>query len=111
MKSRIVRPVNRRGQTNRKKRSTVSGDTQPMRPVGQSYGRNRLSDTQPMPAAEIRAKYNAYRQTIDRRREVLRTPQPQPARRKPRTSAKTKYEKYFDYDLLLVIVFLMPQRD
>ena len=107
MKSRIVRPVNRRGQTNRKKRSTVSGDTQPMRPVGQSYGRNRLSDTQPMPAAEIRAKYNAYRQTIDRRREVLRTPQPQPARRKPRTSAKTRYEKYFDYDLLLVIVFLM----
>ena len=78
-----------------------------MRPVGQSYGRNRLSDTQPMPAAEIRAKYNAYRQTIDRRREVLRTPQPQPARRNPRTSAKTKYEKYFDYDLLLVIVFLM----
>ena len=60
-----------------------------------------------MPAAEIRAKYNAYRQTIDRRREVLRTPQPQPARRNPRTSAKTKYEKYFDYDLLLVIVFLM----
>ncbi len=88
MKSRIVKPVNRRGQSNRKKKKNVPGDTQPM------------------PVAEIRSRYgSAYRQAIDRRRKVLRTPQP--VERLPRTAAKTGYEKYFDYDLLFVIVFLM----
>ena len=158
MKSRIVRPVNRRGQTNRKKKSRVSGETQPMRPVGQSTGRSRLSDTQPMQPVRVRtagtytadpravdprmtgeravnvraagsrsgySKYqNAYRQTIERRRQVLRTPQPREENGKARPAAKVKksgvsslmagrksktgsQEMYFDYDLLLVIVFLM----
>ena len=158
MKSRIVRPVNRRGQTNRKKKSRVSGETQPMRPVGQSTGRSRLSDTQPMQPVRVRtagtytadpravdprmtderavnvraagsrsgySKYqNAYRQTIERRRQVLRTPQPREENGKARPAARVKksgvsslmagrksktgaQEMYFDYDLLLVIVFLM----
>ena len=134
MKSRIVRPVNRRGQTNRKKKkSRVSGETQPMRPVGQNIRENRLSETQPMRPVSIRTAdsrpgystyRNAYRQTIERRRQVLRTPQPQEGNRDVRSAAKVKrtgvsslmagrkskagtQETYFDFDLLLVIIFLM----
>lgn len=164
MKSRIVRPVSRQGQNNRKKKkSRVSGDTQPMRPVGQSVRQNNLSDTQPMRPVNTRTVNtrtantrtvnsrtvstravntrtgsgrsaggrtgygtyrNAYRQEIDRRRQVLLTPQPQPERKPTRTNAKEKrggvsrllagrksrsgeQTMYFDYDLLLVIVFLM----
>ena len=131
MKSRIVRPVNRRGQTNRKKKkSRVSGETQPMRPVGQNIRENRLSETQPMRPVSIRTAdsrpgystyRNAYRQTIERRRQVLRTPQPQEGNRDVRSAAKVKrtgvsslmarrkskagtQETYFDFDLLLVII-------
>ena len=134
MKSRIVRPVNRRGQTNRKKKkSRVSGETQPMRPVGQNIRKNRLSETQPMRPVSIRTAdsrpgystyRNAYRQTIERRRQVLRTPQPQEGNRDVRSAAKVKgtgvsslmagrkskagtQETYFDFDLLLVVIFLL----
>lgn len=128
MKSRIVRPVNRHGQNyKKKKRKSVSGDTQPMRPVGQNYRRSRISDTQPMPPVDPGGGYDtyrsAYRDAIDRRRQVVRTPQPQTERRparpaKPKKSSlgrvisaarrrTAQQEDYFDYDLLLVIVFLM----
>ena len=139
MKSRIVRPVNRRGQANRKKKkSRVSGETQPMRPVGQNIRRNSLSDTQPISPVNVRASgayttggrpgygtyRNAYRQTIERRRQILRTPKPQEGNRDVRSGAKVKrsgvsslmarrkskagtQETYFDFDLLLVIIFLM----
>ena len=78
-----------------------------MRPVGQSYGRNRLSDTQPMPAAEIgqSTMHTGRRLTEDGRCCVLRSHSPREGT--PVLPLKTKYEKYFDYDLLLVIVFLM----
>ena len=128
MKSRIVRPVNRHGQNyKKKKKNSVSGDTQPMRPVGQNYRRSRISDTQPMPPVDPGGGYDtyrsAYRDVIDRRRQVVRTPQPQTERRparlaKPKKSSlgrvisaarsrTAQQEDYFDYDLLLVIVFLM----
>lgn len=128
MKSRIVRPVNRRGQNyKKKKKNSVSGDTQPMRPVGQNYRQSRISDTQPMEPVNPGGGYNTYRSTyrdaIDRRRQVVRTPQPQTERRparlaKPKKSSlgrvisaarsrTAQQEDYFDYDLLLVIVFLM----
>ena len=128
MKSRIVRPVNRRGQNyKKKKKNSVSGDTQPMRPVGQNYRQSRISDTQPMEPVNPGGGYNtyrsAYRDAIDRRRQVVRTPQPQTERRparlaKPKKSSlgrvisaarsrTAQQEDYFDYDLLLVIVFLM----
>lgn len=135
MKSRIVRPVNRREQSSRNNRkSRVSGDTQPMRPVGQSTRQDRFSDTRPMRPVNTRTrsgygKYrDSYRQTIDRRRQVLRTPKPEPERKNVRSAAKPKRSgisrmiadrrkraktaataqvQYFDYDLLLVIVFLM----
>ena len=128
MKSRIVRPVNRRGQNyKKKKKNSVSGDTQPMRPVGQNYRQSRISDTQPMEPVNPGGGYNtyrsAYREAIDRRRQVVRTPQPQTERRparlaKPKKSSlgrvisaarsrPAQQEDYFDYDLLLVIVFLM----
>lgn len=128
MKSRIVRPVNRRGQNyKKKKKNSVSGDTQPMRPVGQNYRQSRISDTQPMEPVNPGGGYNTYRSSyrdaIDRRRQVVRTPQPQTERRparlaKPKKSSlgrvisaarsrTAQQEDYFDYDLLLVIVFLM----
>ena len=94
MKSRIVRPVNRRGQNyKKKKKNSVSGDTQPMRPVGQNYRQSRISDTQPMEPVNPGGGYNtyrsAYRDAIDRRRQVVRTPQPQTERR-PARLAKPK---------------------
>ena len=132
MKSRIVRPVSRRGQNSSNRRRSVSGDTQPMRPVGQNVRQRRLSDTQPMRPVSHRPGYDtyrsAYRRTIDQRRQVLRTPQPQSQtdKRRSRPAAKSGRgsvsrllserkrragsaagEMYFDYDLLLVIVFLM----
>ena len=108
----------------------MSGDTQPMRPVGQG----RFSDTRPIRQVNTgtRSGYgtyrDSYRKTIDRRREVLRSPKPEPERRYARSAAKPKRSgisriianrrkraktaaatqvQYFDYDLLLVIVFLM----
>ena len=103
-----------------------------MRPVGQNVRQRRLSDTQPMRPVSHRPGYDtyrsAYRRTIDQRRQVLRTPQPQSQtdKRRSRPAAKSGRgsvsrllserkrragsaagEMYFDYDLLLVIVFLM----
>ncbi len=101
-----------------------------MRPVGQNVRQSRYGDTQPVRPVSSRSGYstytNAYRQSIDRRREMLRTPQPQTENRRKRPAAKAKRgsvsrllagrkrrngaaagEMYFDYDLLLVIIFLM----
>lgn len=92
-----------------------------------------FSDTRPMRPVSIRSGYEGYQRVIDRRREVLRTPKPLPEGRtaggesrerrarpakaqkrtglaavtvKSRNRAAGK-EQYFDFDLLLVIIFLM----
>ena len=104
-----------------------------MRPVRQSAGKQGPSAAQPMRPASGRTPAGrtgsgtyreAYRKTIDRRRQVLSTPQPQPESRDARRAVKAKrsgfgslmagrtgrsgvQERYFDYDLLLVIIFLM----
>lgn len=101
-----------------------------MRPVGQNVRRSRLDDTQPIRPVNFRTDYssysNTYRETIERRRKMLSAPQPQNENRRSRASARAKRrsvsglladrkrrigtasgEMYFDYDLLLVIVFLM----
>ena len=101
-----------------------------MRPVGQNIRQSRLGDTQPMrpvsPAPGYSTYRNAYRESIDRRREMLRTSQPQAEHRRNRPAAKAKRgsvsrllaerkrragaaagEMYFDYELLRVIIFLM----
>ena len=115
MKSRIVRPV-RRQDRNRKMDKKAGGralsDTQPM-------GRP-LSDTQPMRTAEVRAGYAGYRKNLERRREAINTPRPQAGKRaaKKKRSGRSwlgtlfsmksaAQEQYFDYDLLLVVIFLM----
>ena len=86
-----------------------------------------------MRPVSIRSGYEGYQRVIDRRREVLRTPKPLPEGRagngegrerrarpvkaqkrtglaaviaKSRSRAAGK-EQYFDFDLLLVIIFLM----
>ena len=129
MKSRIVRPVNRRGQNyKKKKKNSVSGDTQPMRPVGQNYRQSRISDTQPMEPVNPGGGYDtyrsAYRDAIDRRTSGG-ADSSAADRKKAGTTGKAEEEQswscdfgsqkqrtaqqedYFDYDLLLVIVFLM----
>ena len=106
MKSRIVRPVQRHGQMGKKNKKTS--------------GRRVSGDTQPMRTAEVRAGYAGYRKSIDRRREIVNTPRPRvqnrlvkrkPARRSWLGSIiSTKSmgaEQYFDFDLLLVVVFLL----
>lgn len=101
-----------------------------MRPVGQNIRSSRFDDTQPIRPVNSRPGYssyrNIYRETIDRRRKMLRAPQPQTENRRSQSAAKAKRgsvnrllagrkrrggaavgEMYFDYDLLLVIIFLM----
>lgn len=101
-----------------------------MRPVGQNIRRSRLDDTQPIRPVNSRTDYssygNTYREAIERRRKMLSAPQPQNENRRSRPSARAKRrsvsglladrkrrvgtssgEMYFDYDLLLIIVFLM----
>lgn len=126
MRSRRVQPIKQRGKKpgrSKNRRSSHNfGDTQPMKPIRDGY-RPDLSDTQPMQPVGIRAGYREYQKAIDRRREVLRTPKPAPDRRPAhRTKAQKIREagairralgksfakgEYFDFDMLLVIIFLM----
>lgn len=117
MRSRTVRPVKRRGQNQNTGRRNL-GETQPMRPV--SYYQGAAENRRP---GRVRSGYESYQRSIDRRREILRTPRPdvQGRRRQPqrrsglsaivyrmrRRSASAQKEQYYDYDLLLVIIFLM----
>lgn len=107
MKSRIVRPVRQRKQNKKNpgEKRTYNGETQPMRPVS------------------FRSGYAGYKRSIEQRRQVIETPRQAPKRNssgqtKPKQSAagrllsgsaakNTAADKYFDYDLLLVIIFLM----
>lgn len=129
MRSRTVRPIKRREQkkTGTKKSRINLGDTQPLRTAGYGRRRDSLSDTRPMRPMSIRSGYEEYQRALDRRRQVLRTPKPLPDSRPERKirPAKTRSrggltglmaemrsrtaerEQYFDFDLLLVIVFLM----
>ena len=128
MRSRTVRPVRRREQEkqNRKKSRNRLGDTQPLRISGYQERGRSLSDTRPMRPVSIRSGYAGYQKVIDKRRQVVRTPKPLPDSRPDRSArpAKAKRqnsiaaliarsrkraanEQYFDFDLLLVIVFLM----
>lgn len=103
MRSRIVRPVRRqdqRGKNYRKSRTRISGDTRPMR------------------TAEVRAGYAGYQKNLERRREIVNTP-----RRKSRPAGQKRMkrswlgsvfstkslsrEQYVDFDLLLVVIFLL----
>ena len=89
-----------------------------MRPVRESVSRRPLSETQPMRTTGLRAGYAGYRRSIDERRQVVSTPYPRPQKKASRQakagkrrsgigSLFTASEQYFDYDLLLVIIFLM----
>lgn len=135
MRSRTVRPIRQRGQkkqSGKKSRSSL-GDTQPMRTEEIRRRSDPFSDTRPMRPVSIRSGYEGYQRVIDRRREVLRTPKPlpegragsgesrerraRPAKVQKRTglaaviaksrSRTAEKEQYFDFDLLLVIIFLM----
>lgn len=100
-------------------------DTQPLRPAGQR--RSGVStDTVPMRPVRVRPAYAGYQKVIDRRRQVLKTPRPtseKGAGKRERHAKAGKRsgltallagrgravarEQYFDFDLLLVIIFLM----
>ena len=80
-----------------------------MRVVGQRESSSSRSDTKPMRPVSIRSGYESYQRAIDRRRKVIRTPKRTGlaaviAKSRSRTAVK---EQYFDFDLLMVIVFLM----
>ncbi len=124
MKSRTVQPIKRREQKSGKNgRRQDLGDTQPMPAANTgSYGYGRPGQAQRQ--GRLRSGYEGYQRMVDRRRQVISTPRPAPARnvqerrkaasqtgtgrlvRSPRGKAAEK-EQYFDYDLLLVIIFLM----
>ena len=124
MKSRIVRPVQKYDQKGKKNKKAGArlDQTQPLRPVGTSRtAAGRLSgETQPMRTAEIRAGYAGYRRSVERRREIVQTPrsraQSRPVKQKRAKRSwfgnliSTKSmgaEDYFDFDLLLVVIFLL----
>lgn len=131
MKSRTVSPIRRREQNKkRKKKRNSLGDTQPMTPVNSRSTRENLSDTRPMRPISVRTGYQQYRKSVEQRRQMVqsgnipyarppvqkRKAQKHPSQgataglvrvlRKMKKKTETK-EQYFDYDLLLVIVFLM----
>lgn len=100
-------------------------DTQPLRPAGQRRS-GVSSDTVPMRPVRVRPAYAGYQRVIDRRRQVIRTPRPTSEKGAGKREHHTKVEKrsgltallarrgrtaareqYFDFDLLLVIIFLM----
>ena len=128
MRSRTVRPVRQREQEkqNRKKKRNILGDTQPLKTSGYQGRSRSLSDTRPMRPVSIRSGYAGYQRALDKRRQVIRAPKPLPDSRtlRPARPVKTKRqsgigaliarsgkrtarEQYFDFDLLLVIIFLM----
>lgn len=124
MRSRTVQPIRRQEKRTgrRKKKSQNPGDTQPMAPIREEQ-KDRGMDTRSSGAERIRSGYREYQKVIDRRRQVLNTPKPEPAgggRRPGRGNNRTKggslrramgksfaKGQYFDFDMLLVIVFLM----
>lgn len=119
MKSRIVRPVKRSGHrrksTGRSKKRL--GDTQPMAPVREyGYGRT-VSGPGTVNPGGIR---DGYRRSIEYRRQVVNSPHPERQSRSSRSKTHRRKRfhslfspkgleghRYFDYDLLVVIIFLM----
>lgn len=124
MRSRTVQPIRRQGKKpgrgKNRKSSRNFGDTQPMKPIREGQ-RLDLSDTQPIYPAGIRAGYREYQKVIDRRRRIVRTPRPSADRSKRTKSQRIREAgalrralgksiakgEYFDFDMLLVIIFLM----
>lgn len=98
-------------------------DTEPM-PVIREYtgARGRSARYSSRRQEERRSGQNRYQQVMEQRRRVVRTPRPNQARpsgrRHPRPSAlgsviqrmrrrTAEREQYFDFDLLLIVIFLM----
>ena len=126
MRSRTVQPIKRQGKkAGRRKNNTHNfGDTQPMAPVRPDRFRDGTEGGRIARPTGLRTGYREYQKVIDRRREVLRAPKPAPDKGSAR---RTKPERrgtsggalrralgksvakgqYFDFDMLLVIVFLM----
>lgn len=125
MRSRTVQPIrHQEKRTGRKKKKSQNfGDTQPMPQIreGQRAG---APDSRSVSSKRIRSGYREYQKVIDRRRQVLNTPKPAPeggaGRRSGQGNSRTKggalrramgksiaKGQYFDFDMLLVIVFLM----
>lgn len=126
MRSRTVQPIKRQGKKagRSKKRLNNFGDTQPMAPVRPEQLREGAARRTAPRSAGLRSGYREYQRAIDRRREVLRTPRPAPDRAAARRGKQEKRRtsggalrralgksvakgQYFDFDMLLVIVFLM----
>lgn len=105
----------------------VTGDTEPM-PVIRQYagdyaGEERYpAGTDGRRRKSSRSGQSRYQRAMEQRRRVVRTPRPQQAgsteRRRPQPSAlssvihrmrhgTSEKEQYFDFDLLLIVVFLM----
>ena len=124
MRSRTVQPVKRRGQSKDKRGKKTRGDTQPLRAVSYTQSVRRAStDTQPMRHATSykQSLGSVGRQTVSRRMREVSVPKPEVHREKRvkkkqsslagtvfrRKIKDTNAVQYFDYDLLLAIVFLM----
>ena len=124
MRSRTVQPVKRRGQSKDKRGKKTLGDTQPLRAVSYTQSVRRAStDTQPMRHATSykQSLGSVGRQTVSRRMREVSVPKPEVHREKRvkkkqsslagtvfrRKIKDTNAVQYFDYDLLLAIVFLM----
>ena len=101
----------------------VSGDTEPM-PVIRQYSEGYAGEGQYGGRGQEsgRSDRGRYQRMMEQRRRVVRTPRPQAARsaarRRPQPSALSSVihslrhgtqmkEQYFDFDLLLIVVFLM----
>ena len=101
----------------------VSGDTEPM-PVIRQYSGGYAGEGQYGGRGQEsgRSDRGRYQRMMEQRRRVVRTPRPQAARsaagRRPQPSALSSVihrlrhgtqmkEQYFDFDLLLIVVFLM----
>lgn len=89
MRSRIVQPVKRRGELKNKRKKNL-GETQPMRPVEIKTSRR---------SAKSSSYTDRYRQVISKRKKELSGAK--------HGSQSTEKIRYFDYNLLLVIIFLM----
>lgn len=86
-----------------------------------------VSDTQPMRPVNFRSGYAGYKRSIEQRRQIVQTPYPngedRSAKKRARRAEERKStskgtltggvsksaaaDRYFDYNLLLVIIFLM----
>ncbi len=123
MKSRTVQPLKKRGQkkeTNRKKRNRTLDDTMPMRPVSSVTPFEQRQQTAGRRTGRM-IGYEGYQRSIERRRKAVYAPRPEedlhrqrPVRESGVSSVVRRARgrnadkvQYFDYDLLLVIIFLM----